>query len=212
MSQASARPLRPLPWWALLSAFVAPVAYVGGWLYAGAITTGYDPVRSSVSDLAAADAPHRWVMTTAIVVTGLAYLVTAVGLRPADAAGRTLLVVGGVATLIVAWIPNTHVGHNIVGHMIVTYLAFTSLSLWVAVIARNIPGAPLVLRPTFGKTAALGMGVLFLVTVADIITGGATLGLRERILTTAQQLVPLVVALGVVRLPVPLTPQPVLNG
>lgn len=212
MSQAPVPRLRPLPGWALLSAFVAPVAYVGGWLYAGAITTGYDPVRSSVSDLAAGDAPHRWVMTTAIVVTGLAYLVTAVGLRPADAAGRTLLVVGGVATLIVAWIPNTHVGHNVVGHMIVTYLAFTSLSLWVAVIARNIPSAPLVLRPTFGKTAALVMGVLFLVTVADIITGGATLGLRERILTTAQQLVPLAVALGVVRLPAPVAPQPVRNG
>ncbi|MEO9151629.1 MAG: DUF998 domain-containing protein [Lapillicoccus sp.] len=213
MSPSPASHLRPLPLWALVSAFVAPVAYIGGWMYAGAVTTMYDPVRSSVSDLAAGDAPHRWIMTAALVVAGLAYLVTAIGLRPADGAGRTLLGVGGVATLIVAWIPNTHVGHNVVGHMIVTYLAYASLSLWPAVIARNVAGAPLVLRPTFGKTAAIVMGILALVTVADIITGGATLGLRERILTTAQLLVPLVVALGAVRLPSPVAPhQPVHHG
>lgn len=211
MSQAPARRLRPLPWWALLSAFVAPVAYLGGWLYAGATTHAYDPVRSSVSDLAAGDAPHRWVMTLALVVTGVALVVTAVGLRPADGAGRALLGVGGGATLIVAWIPNTHVGHNFVGHMIATYLTYASLSLWPAVIARNVPGAPLVLRPTFGKTTAIVMGFLVLVTVADIITGGATLGLRERVLTTMQLLVPLVVALGAVRLPSPVIGAPVLR-
>ena len=35
-----------------------------------------------------------------------------------------------------------------------------------------------------------------LLTVAEIVTGGATLGLRERVLTTAQALVPLAVVLG----------------
>jgi hypothetical membrane protein len=204
--------LRPLPWWALLSAVIAPVAYIGGWLYAGARTTAYDPVRSSVSDLAAANAPHRWIMTVALLVTGVALLVNAVGLRPADGAGRGLLGVGSVATLIAAWIPNTHVGHNYVGHMIATYLAFAALSLWPAVIARNAPGAPLVIRPTFGKAAAIIMGLLFLLTVADIITGGATLGLRERVLTTTQLVVPLLVALGVARLPSPVLPEQVLHA
>ncbi len=212
MSQLPNGPLRPLPWWALVSAVVAPVAYIGGWLYAGARTVAYDPVRSSVSDLAAGDAPHRWIMTLALVVAGLALLVTAVGLRPADGAGRGLLGVGSVATLVGAWIPNTHVGHNYVGHMIATYLGFAALSIWPAVIARNVPWAPLVIRPTFGKTAAIVMGLLVLVTVADIITGGPTLGLRERVLTTTQLLIPLVVALGVVRHPAPVPPEPILHG
>ncbi len=190
--------MRPVPWWGLLSAVVAPVAFIGGWMYAASLVPGFDSVRSTVSDLAARDAPHRWVMTTALVLTGLAHIVTAVALRPADAAGRGLLAVGGVATLVVAWIPNTLTGHNVVGHMIATYLSLGALSVWPAVIARNVPHAPLVLRRRFGQVLAIVLGVLVLVTIADIITGGATLGLRERLLTSVQSLVPLVVVVGVV--------------
>jgi hypothetical membrane protein len=189
-------PLERVPWWGAVAAVVTPVALVGGWLWSGAMTRGYDPVRSSVSDLAAADASSRWVMTAALVLTGLGYIVTAVGLRPADGAGRGLLIVGGVGVLLTAWIPNASAGRNSVGHMIVTYLAFIALTVWPAVIARNRPDAPLVLRRPFGQVTAIVLGVLLLLTVAEIVTGGPTLGLRERALTTAQAVVPLVVVLG----------------
>jgi hypothetical membrane protein len=116
-----------------------PVALVGGWWWAGSITPGYDPIRQTISDLAAADAPTHWLMTAALVVTGIAYIVTAVGLRPADGAGRALLGVGGVGVLLTAWIPNDTQGRNQVGHMIVAYLAFLALTVWPAVIARNRP-------------------------------------------------------------------------
>jgi len=185
--------LPTVPWWVLASAVLAPVALIGGYLYAGSLVSGYDPVRSTISDLAAENAPNRWVMTLGLVLTGLAHVVTAVGLRPADPAGRALLGVGGVATLIVAWIPNNFMGHNFVGHMIAAYLAFGALSAWPAVIARNVPHAPMVLRRRFGQVTASMLGVLVLVTLADIITGGATLGLRERVLASAQALVPLLV-------------------
>ncbi|MDQ2758615.1 MAG: DUF998 domain-containing protein [Actinomycetota bacterium] len=204
--------LRPVPLWAVLAAAVAPVALMAGWLTAGATTPGYDPVRSSVSVLAAGDMPTRWVMTAAFVVTGLAYLVTAVGLRPADGAGRGLLGVGGVAMLVMAWIPNAHAAHNSLGHMIPSYIAFVSLSIWSAVVARNVPGAPTVLRPRFGQVTAIVLFLLFVVLVADIVTGGATLGLRERVLLTAQSIVPLVVVLGVVRLPSPVVSEPAFSG
>ena len=187
-----------IPWWGRVSAVVAPVALTGGWLWAGDITRQFDPVRQTISDLAAADAPTHWLMTIALVLTGLAHLVTAVGLKPADVAGRTLLAVGGVATLITAWIPNSVAGRNVVGHMIAAYLAFVALSVWPAVIALNRPDAPLVLRRRFGQVVAIGLGVLVLITIADIVTGGATLGLRERVLATAQSLVPLAVVIGCV--------------
>jgi hypothetical membrane protein len=189
-------PLPRVPWWGLAAAVATPVALVGGWLWAGSVTRGYDPVRSSVSALAAGDAPSRWLMTAALVLTGLGYLVTAVGLRPADVAGRTLLGVGGVGVLLMAWIPNATAGRNAVGHMIVTYLAFIALTIWPAVIARNRPDAPLVLRRRFGQIVTITLGVLVLLTVAEIVTGGPTLGLRERVLTTAHALVPLAVVLG----------------
>jgi hypothetical membrane protein len=187
-----------VPWWGTVSAVVAPVALTGGWLLAGGSTRGYDPVRSTISDLAAGDAPTHWLMTIALVVTGLAHIVTAVGMRPADVIGRVLLAAGGVATLLVAWIPNAVAGRNVVGHMIVTYLAFALLSVWPAVIAVNRPDAPFVLRRRFGQVVALVLVALVLVAIADIITDGATLGLRERLLATAQALAPLAVVLGLV--------------
>ena len=185
-----------VPWWGLAAAVVAPVALVGGWWWSATLTPGYDPIRQPVSDLAAGDAPTRWLMTAALVVTGVAYIVAAVGLRPADGAGRGLLGVGGGAVLLTAWISNATPGRNEVGHMIATYLTFVTLTVWPAVIARNRPDAPLVLRRRFGQVVALGLGVLVLLTVAEIVVGGSTLGLRERTLTTAQALVPLVVVLG----------------
>lgn len=180
----------------LAAAVAIPIALVGGWWWAGALTPGYDPVRQSMSDLAAVDAPARWLMTAALVVTGLTYLMTAVGLRPADGAGRGLLGVGGAGILLIAWGPNETAGRNTVGHMIVTYLAYIALAVWPAVIARNRPDAPLVLRPRFGQVVALGLGVLLLLTVTQIVVAGPVLGLSERVLTTAQAVVPLVVVLG----------------
>jgi hypothetical membrane protein len=192
----SLAPLPRVPWWGLVAAVATPVVLVGGWLVAGSVVRGYDPVRSSVSDLAAGDSPSRWLMTAALILTGLGYVTTAVGLRPADITGRGLLVVGGVGVLLTAWIPNSTMGRNSVGHMIVTYLTFIALTVWTGVIARNRPDAPLVLRRRFGQVVTIVLGVLLLLTVAEIVVGGATLGLRERVLTTAQALVPLVVVLG----------------
>ncbi len=80
--------------------------------------------------------------------------------------------------------------------MIVTYLAYIALAVWPAVIARNRPDAPLVLRPRFGQVVALVLGVLLLLTVTQIVVAGPVLGLTERVLTTAQAVVPLVVVLG----------------
>ena len=135
-------------------------------------------------------------MTAALVFTGLGYLVTAVGLRPADGAGRALLGIGGVAVLLTAWIPNSTAGRNAVSHMIATYLAYVALAVWPAVIARNRQDAPLVLRRRFGQVTAVVLSVPVLLTIAEIATGGPTLGLRERVLTTAQAVAPLIVVIG----------------
>ncbi|MDQ6641386.1 MAG: DUF998 domain-containing protein, partial [Actinomycetota bacterium] len=64
---ARSEAISPMPWWGVASAVVAPVALIGGFLYAGSRVPGYDPVRSTISDLAAGDMPGRWLMTTALV-------------------------------------------------------------------------------------------------------------------------------------------------
>lgn len=58
---------------------------------------------------------------------GLAYLASAVGLRPADVTGRGFLAAGGVLTALSGWMPV--VGLLGVWHTNVTYLAFVTLGV-----------------------------------------------------------------------------------
>jgi uncharacterized protein DUF998 len=80
-----------IPWWVFVSAVAAPVLLVGGWTIAAAQQPhGYDPVRDTISALAAQGAADRWIMTSALAGVGACYVVTAAGLRPARAAGRVV--------------------------------------------------------------------------------------------------------------------------
>ena len=91
---------------AVLSATVAVMARVGGWTWAAALQSGgFDARAETISALAATATPHRWVMTTGLVVTGLAHVVTAWALGAAHRTGRAVLAAGGVATLAVAALP-----------------------------------------------------------------------------------------------------------
>jgi hypothetical protein len=71
--------------YALVAAAAAPVFLIGGWLVAESLQPpGFDPARDTISALAAAGLAHREVMTAGFVATGLAYLVTALGLTEVD--------------------------------------------------------------------------------------------------------------------------------
>ena len=74
--------------WAVVSASVAPIALIGGWtLAATRQPAGYDPVRDTISALAARHAADPWIMTAGLAVLGACHVVTAAGLtdvgRPA---------------------------------------------------------------------------------------------------------------------------------
>ncbi len=190
-----------VPWWALASAALAPVALIGGFLYAGWQLSGYAVSSTTISDLAAVDMPGRGVMTTALVITGLAHLVTALGLRPVPRAGRVLLGLGGVATVLVAWLPIASVGTSSPGHLVAAVLAFGALTFWPRLIARPEPDAPFVLRPRFARTAWTVMLVFLVLTGLDLVLHfhPASLGVNERILASLNALCPLVVVLGLRR-------------
>ena len=89
-----------VPRWALLSAGGAPLFLVGGWTLAqSAQSGGFDPVRQTISALAATGTDHRWIMTIGLAGLGLCHLTTALGLVSAAPAGRALLALGGLATV-----------------------------------------------------------------------------------------------------------------
>ncbi|MBY5161173.1 DUF998 domain-containing protein [Salsipaludibacter albus] len=85
--------------------------YVGAWLVAGWWTPGYDPVTQAISELFALGAPAgpRWLVTIALVVTGL--LLVAFGgalevlLPGTGRAAPIACAVSGVATLLIPLAP-----------------------------------------------------------------------------------------------------------
>ncbi|MGO9343233.1 MAG: DUF998 domain-containing protein, partial [Acidimicrobiales bacterium] len=91
--------MKAIPWWAVAAGIASPVLLIGGFSVATAIQpASYNPVRGTISELAGAGATYPWVMTSALAGLGLCYLLAALGLHPAGAAGRVLLAGGGVAT------------------------------------------------------------------------------------------------------------------
>ncbi len=184
---------RPVAWWAVVSATLAPVALIGGWLVAAAVQpAGYDPVRQTISVLAGHAAEHRWLMTAALAVVGGCHLVTAAGLRSVRSAARGLLTIAGVASLAVAVFAEPARGSSGV-HVASAGIAMVALSLWPLTVAVRGTGGLLGVR----ASVAAGLTELALLAWLGIeIRGGAQLGVAERAATAAQVLWPLAVAIA----------------
>lgn len=181
-----------IPWWAVASAGSAPVLLAGGWTLAGSLQpAGYDPVRDTISALAAQGAADRWVMTSALLGLGACHLLTAAGLGPARRLGRAVLAGGGAATLLVAAFPQTARG-NSVAHAVAAAVAFTAVGSWPAFAGRRGHWAPLLTRTISMAAAVILLG---LVTWFGFVLGGDHRGLGERVAAGAEALWPLAVVL-----------------
>ncbi|WP_157749274.1 DUF998 domain-containing protein [Jatrophihabitans sp. GAS493] len=189
-----------MPRWAVVSSAGAPVALIGGWTLAAALQSDFSSVHDTISALAAPSAEHRWVMTAGFVVVGCCHVATAAGLTPARAAGRGLLALGGLATLVVAASPIPAspdepfpaVGSSAV-HTAAASLAFGCLAVWPALAARR--GSRVwALRPrwSFPVAAVLVAATGWFGARLD----GDLVGLSERIAAGAQALWPLAVVLS----------------
>ena len=178
---------------AVLSATTAAVALIGGWTWAAAVQPeGFDPRVESISALAASATAHRWVMATALVITGLAHIVTAWALVPARPVGRVLLAAGGVATLGVAAVPLPSRAESSLTHTLVAATSFVLLGVWPWFAARR--DGPPVLDPRVARPAA----VVLTASVGSLALGlgGPAFGLHERVVAASTVIWPLVTAVG----------------
>jgi len=182
--------VRRIPWWALASAGAAPVLLIGGWALAEARQPpGYDPIRDTISALAALGATDRVIMTSALAGLGACHVVTAAGLGPARRRGRVVLATGGVATMLVAAFPQPVHG-NSVAHTVAASVAFVALGVWPAVTADRHNPAPLLRGAASAAATAVLLGLV--AWFAAEIHGGQR-GLAERAASGAQALWPLAV-------------------
>jgi len=199
VSRSVARLLAPaagVPWWGRVSSALAPVFLIGGWtLAASRQVGGFDPVRRTISELAALDATDRWIMTAGIAGTGICHLVTAASLRPAASAGRTILAVGGAFTVFVAVFPLPAGGGSSQAHSAVALAAFVALSVWpFASTPRVDEGASVawgLRRPVAISAGVVLVGLL--VGFGASLSPGTAVGLTERLVAGAQSLWPLAV-------------------
>lgn len=182
-----------MPWWGLLSSAVAPVLLIGGWtLAASRQRGGFDPVRETISALAARGADDRWLMTAALAGLGVCHVTTAVGLRAARLPGRLLLGAGGVATVLVAAFPLPSDESGSMEHTAVAGAAFLALAGWPALAwRRDVRG---LLCPLPSLAGAVALAALVGWFAVELGAGTDRVGLSERAAAGAQSLWPLAVA------------------
>jgi hypothetical membrane protein len=198
----------------VLTSAAAPILLIGGWTLAARLQSGhFDQVRETISDLAADDADHRWVMTAALAGVGACHVGTALALKPATRASRMLLGVGGIATALVAAYPLPVGRGPAPQHAAAAGLAFGALGAWPAISWRRARrrdiagGADVVaaLRPEavpapFRPEVAIPAGGVLLTALGwflvDFVDGGERIGFSERVAAGLQAIWPLVAVLA----------------
>jgi hypothetical membrane protein len=185
-----------VPWWGVTSSVLAPVLLIGGWTAAADLQpVPFDAVSRSISSLAAQGMPYRWLITSALLGVGICNFVTGLALRPAAEAGRILLILGGVCSMLIAAYPqHSHSGSP--EHEAFSVACVVLMTIWPVAAIRRDADAPHCLRPQVTYLAVLvNLGLLAWFTVE--LFNGPLLGLAERAVTADQATWPLVVVLSV---------------
>ncbi len=187
-----------IPGWALLSAILAPVSLIAGWLVAGFLQHGhYDPVQQTISVLAGHSASDRWIMTVGLYVLGTSQILTALGLSGARQRARILLAIGGLTGLGVAIFPQPPHG-SAVTHLVFATLSLSLLAVWPAMIGSRGPSRPHILTVR-GSVQATVVFVCLLAWLYAAGHGGGALGIAERVDTAIENSWPLVVIVAIRR-------------
>jgi hypothetical membrane protein len=182
-----------------VSSAAAPLLLLIGPMVAGGLQpAGFDPVRDTISALAAENASERGVMTTALVGVGLAHVATAIGLIGAGKLGRILLAVSGMSTVLVALFPLPAGGRTSAAHALFAIVAFVALAFWPMGLVSKRWGPAEVVRPFPARlpyaiaSTVLLFGLLSWFGLEQLVNG-PHIGLSERIAGVAESVWPLVV-------------------
>lgn len=179
--------MRKISWPALVAATVGPVQSVLGWVIAGALWPGYDPIRKTISDLAADDSPVQAIQTSFFVLGGTLSLVAAIYARSFALPGRIVIFIGGLATFGFAYFTTPSQDGHSDWHRIFAIISFVLFSAWPLFSMRLDKRYPWALRPAGAILATLGFTVIsiwFLLTWTD--PAATNVGLVERVIATAQ--------------------------
>lgn len=172
---------------ALFAATLGPVQSVLGWVIAGALWPGYDPIRKTISDLAADDSPVQALQSSFFILGGTLSLIAAIYARSLAMPGRLIIFAGGLATYGFTYFTTpSQDGHSDM-HRNFAIISFVLFSAWPLFSMRISKAYPWVLRPIGAIVATLGFTVISLWFLSTWTNPDSTnVGLVERIIATAQ--------------------------
>lgn len=186
-----------VPRWLPVSAALLPTVLISAWLVADAVQPpSYSPVRQTVSVLSGHAGTDRWIVTAALYIVGISYVVTAAGFAALPTAPRVAMVIAGSAAIGVASFPEPAQGTSR-AHAVCTGIGAITIAAWPALVARH-DALLRAVGPGRSVVAMLVSAALFFWTVIETRDGTA-LGLAERVSSAAQSTWPLVVVLAVRR-------------
>jgi hypothetical membrane protein len=175
---------------------LAPVILIAGWTLAADLQpVPFNAIQRSISALGAVGMPYRWIVALVLLGVGICHATTGIALRPAAEAGRALLVVGGISSILIAVNPQPSVGGSL-AHEAFSLVGVVVMTIWPIAAIRRERGAPFGLRPA-AAVVMTGITLALLVWFSIELFHGPELGLAERTVTADQSIWPLVVVVSV---------------
>lgn len=184
---------------AVIAAILGPIQSVLGWTISGALTPGYDIVGQTISELASVDAPTHLLQSSFFILGGTLTILAAIYARTFAMPGRIALFISGLCTYGLTIFPTPLEGQSAM-HLLFAITSFVLSAGWPLAAMRFRKDAPAIIRPTAAivQTAfQAAIAITFLVVWSD--PAATTIGVWERIVTTAQALQVAVVVLVIYR-------------
>ena len=174
---------------AVIASTIGPVQSILGWVISGALWAGYDPIRQTISDLAADDSPVRYIQTGFFFLGATLTVVGAASARSFAIPGRVALFLAGLATYALAIFSTpSQTGHSDL-HRLSATVSFVLMSAWPLLSMRFDRRYPWVLRPLGAIASTLVLTIISLWFLSVWLDPQATMvGMAERLIVTAQVL------------------------
>jgi hypothetical membrane protein len=173
---------------AFVAAIIGPIQSVSGWLIAGALWPAYDPIRQTISDLAAPESPVNAIMSSFFVFGGILTLIASIYARTLGMPGRVALFVSAICTFGLTIFPTPLVGYSTM-HRVFAISSFVLSAGWPLFAMRKRKDAPWIIRPLASITATALQAALALWFLSTWTDPNATdVGVWERVVAVSQSL------------------------
>ena len=178
--------MKPIAKPAVWAATIGPIQSALGWLIAGSLWAGYDPIRQTISDLAAPESPVRFVMSAFFVLGGTLTLIASIYARTFALPGRIALFLTAICTYGLTIFPTPLVGYSTM-HRIFAISSFVLSAGWPLFAMRFRKDAPWMIRPLASVIATVlqaALAVTFLIIWSD--PNATDVGVWERVVAVSQ--------------------------